>query len=186
MTDDQKRILLSIARQAMMACLSRTRLPEPPGPAIPEGQNAGAFVSLHRGPQLRGCIGTFQGSGPIEQTVARIAAQALGDPRFYGNPVTADELPQLDIEISVLSPLQKTDDPLSLEVGKHGIYISRGHAAGCFLPQVAAQMRWDAETFLRECCRGKAGLAPDAWRDPATTVQLFTAEVFSEHELGRQ
>jgi uncharacterized protein (TIGR00296 family) len=87
-------------------------------------------------------------------------------------------LNQLDIEISVLSPLQKTDDPLSLRLGVDGIYIKRGRASGCFLPQVATESGWSREEFLSYCCSHKAGLESDAWRDPQTEVYLFSAEVF--------
>jgi AmmeMemoRadiSam system protein A len=105
-------------------------------------------------------------------------ASATGDPRFMANPITPGEVNKLDIEISVLSPLQRTDDPLSLELGTHGIYIKRGYASGCFLPQVAEETGWSKEEFLSQCCLHKAGLPPDAWRDPSTEVYLFTAEIF--------
>ena len=103
---------------------------------------------------------------------------ATGDPRFFADPITADELDQLDIEISVLSPLERTDEPLSLRLGVDGIYIKRGHTSGCFLPQVATETGWCKEEFLSYCCAHKAGLAHDAWRDPETEVYLFTADVF--------
>ena len=112
--------------------------------------------------------------------VAEMAkASATGDPRFFGNRITAAELPQLDIEISVLSPLKKTDDPLSLRLGIDGIYIKRGFTSGCFLPQVATETGWSKEEFLSYCCSHKAGLPPDAWKDKNTDVFLFTAEIFS-------
>jgi uncharacterized protein (TIGR00296 family) len=87
-------------------------------------------------------------------------------------------LEQLDVEISVLSPLRKTDDPLSLRLGVDGIYIKRGCTSGCFLPQVASETGWSKKEFLSYCCAHKAGLPADAWRDPETEVYLFTAEVF--------
>ncbi len=105
-------------------------------------------------------------------------ASATSDPRFFGNPVTPAELEDLDIEISVLSPLKKTDDPLSLRLGIDGIYIKRGCTSGCFLPQVATETGWNKEQFLSYCCAHKAGLSANAWKDPATEVYLFTAEVF--------
>jgi uncharacterized protein (TIGR00296 family) len=105
-------------------------------------------------------------------------ASSTGDPRFFGNKITLDELAELDIEISVLSPLKKTDDPLSLRLGTDGIYIKRGCASGCFLPQVATETGWTKEQFLSYCCSHKAGLPDDAWDDPDTDVFLFTAEVF--------
>jgi len=86
--------------------------------------------------------------------------------------------------ISVLSPMQRTKDPLSLELGVHGILIQRGGRSGCFLPQVAPEQQWTKEQFLSYCCSHKAGLSPDAWNDPATEVYLFSAEVFGEREHG--
>ena len=115
---------------------------------------------------------------------SRIAEAATGDQRFVFDRITPSELKQLEIEISVLSPLEKTDDPLSLELGNHGIYIRRGSQAGCFLPQVATELGWSKEQFLSRCCADKIGLKPDAWKDPDTEVLLFTAEVFSEPPSG--
>jgi uncharacterized protein (TIGR00296 family) len=105
-------------------------------------------------------------------------ASATSDPRFFADRISASELNQLDIEISVLSPLQKTSEPLNLQLGIDGIYIKKGRATGCFLPQVATETGWSKEEFLSYCCSHKAGLAPDAWNDPETEVYLFTAEVF--------
>jgi uncharacterized protein (TIGR00296 family) len=105
-------------------------------------------------------------------------ASATGDPRFFADPIAPDELNELDIEISVLSPLQRTDNPLGLRLGVDGIYIKRGRASGCFLPQVATETGWSKEEFLSYCCAHKAGIAPDAWRQPGTEVYLFSAEVF--------
>ena len=105
-------------------------------------------------------------------------ASSTRDPRFLADPITPDELDKLHIEISVLSPLERTDDPLSLELGTHGIYIKHGCTSGCFLPQVATETGWDAEQFLSYCCSHKAGLALDAWKDPKTEVYLFTADIF--------
>jgi uncharacterized protein (TIGR00296 family) len=107
-------------------------------------------------------------------------ASATSDPRFFANPITPRELKELDVEISVLSPLQRTDDPLSLRLGVDGIYIKKGRASGCFLPQVATETGWSKEEFLSYCCAHKAGLAADAWKDPKTEVHLFTADVFGE------
>jgi len=93
-------------------------------------------------------------------------------------PVRPGELEQLDIEISVLSPLQRTEDPLSLRLGVDGVYIKRDPLSGCFLPQVADETGWTKEQFLSYCCAHKAGLADDAWKDPETEVYFFTAEAF--------
>jgi uncharacterized protein (TIGR00296 family) len=111
-------------------------------------------------------------------------ASASKDPRFFGYPLTAKDLRDLDIEISVLSPLERTDNPLGLRLGVDGIYIKRGYASGCFLPQVATETGWTTEEFLSYCCSHKAGLPSDAWKDPRTEVYLFTAEVFGASPEG--
>ena len=103
---------------------------------------------------------------------------AATDPRFIYNPITATELPQLHVEVSVLSELEETENPLGLTIGKHGIYIMRNGRSGCFLPEVATDMSWDARTFLDECCCGKAGLPAGAWQVEGTKVFLFTSEKF--------
>jgi AmmeMemoRadiSam system protein A len=112
-------------------------------------------------------------------------AAATQDPRFFGRQLTPGELGDLEIEISVLSPLQRVEgDPLeAVELGRHGIYIRSGGRTGCFLPQVADETGWSKEEFLAHCCAGKAGLSPDAWRAPQTEVFTFTAEVFGQEDL---
>lgn len=140
---------------------------------------SGCFVTLRNRGHLRGCIGQFISDKPLIRLIADMArASATGDPRFATHPITTAEVNKLDIEISVLSPLRRTDDPLSLKLGVHGIYIKQGYASGCFLPQVAEETGWSKEEFLSQCCSHKAGLPPDAWRDPKTEVYLFTAEIF--------
>ena len=148
------------------------------------GERRGCFVTIKNRGRLRGCIGTFLADAPLLETVERMAEAATQDPRFVFDRIGPDEMKQLEIEISVLSPLEKTDDPLSLELGKHGIYIRRGGQAGCFLPQVATELGWSKEEFLSHCCAGKIGLKPDAWKEPDTEVLLFTAEVFQEGGLS--
>ena len=112
-------------------------------------------------------------------------ASATEDPRFLGARLAMADLPHLTIEISVLSPLEQIADPLGIQLGVHGIYIKRGGASGCFLPQVADETGWSKEEFLGQCCAGKAGLSRDAWRDPSTEVFTFTAEVFGDEGAGR-
>jgi uncharacterized protein (TIGR00296 family) len=102
---------------------------------------------------------------------------AVGDPRFP--PVTSDELKDIKIDISALSPLEAIKDVNKIEVGKHGIIIRRGFYSGLLLPQVATEYGWDRETFLAHTCQ-KAGLPPNAWKDKTTEIQIFSAEVFSE------
>jgi AmmeMemoRadiSam system protein A len=129
--------------------------------------------------RLRGCIGQFTSESPLIELVVDMAkASATGDPRFLADPITEAELDQLDIEISVLSPLERTNEPLSLRLGNDGVYIKKGSTSGCFLPQVATETGWSKEEFLSHCCAHKAGLSPDAWKDAETEVYLFTADVF--------
>jgi len=179
MDDKQKQTILKVARDTVEAVISRRPVEKPrlddPELNVP----GGCFVTLKNHDRLRGCIGQFISEEPLIELIAEMAkASAISDTRFLANPITAGELNQLDIEISVLSPLKRTDNPLSLRLGIDGIYIKKGYASGCFLPQVATETGWDKEEFLSYCCAHKAGLTPDAWRDPETEVYLFTAEVF--------
>ena len=179
MDEKQTQTLLKVARDTIEATVKKLPVEKPSSDDPELNAPCGCFVTLKKHGQLRGCIGRFISDIPLIELVGEMAiASATEDPRFEANRIKANELDKLDIEISVLSPLQKTDDPLSLELGVHGIYIKRGHTSGCFLPQVATETGWTKEEFLSYCCSHKAGLAPDAWKDPATEVNLFTAEVF--------
>jgi AmmeMemoRadiSam system protein A len=181
MDAEQRRALLKIAGDTVRAVITKKPLPKFEADDSEMNAQCGCFVTLKNGERLRGCIGQFISDKPLVELVAEMAqASATGDPRFFDNPITADELDELDVEISVLSPLKRTNDPLSLRLGVDGIYIKRGWAAGCFLPQVATETGWSKEEFLSYCCAHKAGLAADAWNDPQTEVYLFTAEVFGE------
>jgi len=179
MNDAQKQTLLAVARDTVEAVIKRQPMQKPQSDAPELNAHCGCFVTLKNHGRLRGCIGQFISESPLIELIAEMAkASATGDPRFFAAPITAGELEQLDIEISVLSPLQRTDDPLSLRLGVDGIYIKRGHASGCFLPQVATEAGWSKEEFLSYCCAHKAGLAADVWREAETEVYLFTADVF--------
>ncbi|AQT69649.1 hypothetical protein STSP2_02843 [Anaerohalosphaera lusitana] len=177
----QKKLLLKIAKNSVESAVTGSSN-EPPKVDDPDLlQQCGCFVTLKNGNQLRGCIGQFTSDKPLADLVDEMGVSASRrDPRFLTNPITPEELPELNIEISVLSPLEKTGNPLSLEIGTHGIYIISGLSSGCLLPQVAVETGWSKEEFLSYCCQYKAGLAPDAWQDPATDVYLFTAEAFDE------
>jgi AmmeMemoRadiSam system protein A len=182
MNDNQKQILLKIARDNVESAVLHKSLPAPHSDDPELNQPCGCFVTLKNGDDLRGCIGQFVADRPLIEMVALMAqASAAGDPRFFANPITDHELNLLDIEISVLSPLQKTDNPLSLRLGIDGIYIKKGYHSGCFLPQVATETGWNKQQFLSFCCSHKAGLSPNAWKDKDTDVFLFTAEIFSAH-----
>ena len=177
--EDQK-LLLSIARNAVQSQLSNNsfQLPE-----IRQGIGSephGVFVSIHRGNELRGCIGHIMPDQPLYRTTARCAvAAATSDPRFA--PVTLDELPRVSFELSVLSSPEQVRNVEDIEVGKHGLIVSKGSTHGLLLPQVAVQYRWDRTQFLAETCM-KAGLQPNAWKEGAD-VRRFTAAVFSEKNV---
>ena len=175
-----RQALLTLARRAIEAAARQAPPPDCRPQDLPElDQHLGAFVTLHLRERLRGCIGSFLPDRPVWETVAEMArSAAMSDPRFA--PLSERELPDVRIELSVLSPLERTDDPLSLELGVHGIYIKNGWNSGTFLPQVATEHHMTKEQFLSDCCAHKAGLAPDAWKDPDTDVYLYTAQIFGE------
>lgn len=140
----------------------------------------GAFVTLFNRDELRGCIGTCTPSEPLGEMVAHMTeAAATRDRRM--KPVCSAELEQICIDISVLSPLERSENPLSLEVGKHGLHIARNRKRGVLLPQVATEFDWDMQTFLEQTCL-KADLPKDAWRRPDTVVSSFTALVIEEEK----
>lgn len=177
----EQRTLLEVARLAVTSAVERRQSLEvlPSGEAL--DRPAAAFVTLRRGDRLRGCIGQLAATDPLVRVVADCAkAAALEDPRFEA--VCREELLKLQIEISVLSALKEIS-PENVEVGKHGLLVSRGWLRGVLLPQVAVEFRWARERFLEETC-AKAGLDRNAWRDPETRILAFTAEVFSESDLG--
>jgi hypothetical protein len=138
-------------------------------------QKCGAFVSLHKHGRLRGCIGHFGEDFPLHEIVAEMArAAAFEDPRFM--PVTRDELEDLDIEISVLTPMRRIQSLDEFELHRHGIYIKKGYRSGTFLPQVADEVNWTKEEFVGHCSQDKAGLGWDGWRD--AELYVYEAIVF--------
>jgi AmmeMemoRadiSam system protein A len=174
-----RQLLLQVARDSIAAQLKgKTATPvQTSAPVLQEPR--GAFVSLHRRGQLRGCIGYIEAIKPLLQTVGEMApAAAFQDPRF--RPVQAEELADLEIEISVLTPMRLIKSVDEIEVGQHGLYIVRGLNRGLLLPQVATQYHWDRRAFLEHTCN-KAGLPPDAWEDATTQIYTFRAEIFSDH-----
>ena len=139
-------------------------------------EHRGAFVTLKIAGGLRGCIGYPQPLVPLYRAVGENACNAaFEDPRFPS--LTREEFDRLEIEISVLSPLTPVEDPSRIRVGTHGLVVRQGFASGLLLPQVAVEYEWDEETFLAQTCR-KAGLVPNAWRDPETQIFSFTVEYF--------
>jgi AmmeMemoRadiSam system protein A len=174
-------LLLEVARGAVArAAEFREALTNLPSDEILQ-RPGGAFVTLRRrSGRLRGCIGQLPSKDPLIEVVAHCAkAAALDDPRF--SPLSPQELAEIEIELSVLSPLAPIS-PNQIEPGKHGLVVTRDSHRGVLLPQVAAEFHWAAERFLEETCV-KAGLERDAWKDAATRIEAFTAEVFSESDF---
>lgn len=178
-----KQLLLHVARDSIAAHLKGKGAAPMKTDSPVLGEARGAFVSLHRHGQLRGCIGYLEAVKPLLQTVMEMAAAAaFNDPRF--RPLQADELADLEIEISVLSPMRLIASTDEIEIGKHGLFIVNGYNRGLLLPQVATQYNWDRLPFLEQTCC-KAGLPPDAWKDPHTKIYVFSAEVFGDHPSQR-
>jgi len=170
--------LIQIARETIETYI-RTRNVPKFSVAEPELlQKAGAFVTIKAHGRLRGCIGHVEGMNPLYETIVEMAiAASTQDPRF--SPVTERELADLQLEISVMTPLRRIDNPEEIQVGEHGILMRRGYRSGLLLPQVATEQGWDRETFLEHTCL-KAGLPKSAWRDPETQIYVFSAQVFDE------
>jgi len=176
-TERQKRALLEIARVAVMETVTGTPYPSQPPDDLPEA--TGAFVTLKKRGALRGCIGTLECRRPLVEEIARVAVSAAReDPRF--DPVSPAELGELDVEVSVLGPLEEIDplDPGAIVIGTHGLVVEQGPRRGLLLPQVAIEWGWGREEFLAHTC-AKAGLQPDAWQKGAK-VYRFAAEVFGD------
>jgi AmmeMemoRadiSam system protein A len=174
--DEEKKTLRHIAKTVIENKAKRKAVPDFNIESSRLKENRGAFVSLHKRGRLRGCIGYIEGRGPLHKTIEEMAeAAAFRDPRF--TPMTEKELPDLDIEISVLTPLRKITDVREIEVGKHGIYIKKGWLSGLLLPQVATEYGWDSETFLEQTCT-KAGLPTKSWKEKDTEIYVFSADIF--------
>ncbi len=172
--------LLHIARETIQQYIRHHQKPEFTAEEQGLQQEAGAFVTIKRHGQLRGCIGHVQGIAPLYQTIIDMAiAASTHDPRFA--PVTEDELDDLHLEISVMSPLRKIVNPGEVQVGVHGLLVKRGARSGLLLPQVATEQHWDRQTFLEHTCL-KAGLSPNDWTHPDTEIYVFSAQVFQEQE----
>lgn len=145
---------------------------------IPESfkEKTGVFVTLKKKGELRGCIGYLRGVMPLYKAIKDVAIEsAFHDPRF--NPIDKEEWKDIDIEISVLTPMKKIKDINEIKIGVHGLYIEKGHYSGLLLPQVATEYNWDTITFLKHTCY-KAGLPEDAWKSKDTNLYIFSAEVF--------
>ena len=176
----EQEILLQVARQTIQAVTMHKRpdlTMEFPYPNF--SKKFGAFVTLHKHDQLRGCIGYVQAIKPLIETIIEMSeAAALRDPRF--DPVESDEVEDLEIEISVLTPMQKISSIEEINPGEHGLYMEKGYHRGLLLPQVALENHWDVETFLQHTSI-KAGLSQDAWKDINTDLYIFSAQIFHEN-----
>ncbi|MFQ6078283.1 MAG: AmmeMemoRadiSam system protein A [Thermodesulfobacteriota bacterium] len=176
LSDRDKETLVDIAKTVIQSKARGKPVPRftVDSPVLKEKR--GAFVTINKGGQLRGCIGYIKAYKPLYQTVEEMAVQAaFHDPRF--DPVTEGEVPDLKIEISVLTPLRRVKDVEEIEVGKHGILMEKGFHSGLLLPQVATEYGWDRKTFLEHTCF-KAGLPKDAWKDEDTVISIFSADIF--------
>jgi AmmeMemoRadiSam system protein A len=171
-------LLFRVARESIKAHLKGEKavLPQVTSPVLL--QPSGVFVTLHRQGSLRGCIGYLEARKPLLAAVQEMAvAAAFGDPRFP--PLREEELADLDLEISVLSPMHQIKNIEEIQVGRDGIYMERGSCRGLLLPQVATEYGWDRLTFLKQTC-SKACLPQDAWGDPATRIFIFSAKILHE------
>jgi MEMO1 family protein len=175
----QKNRLLKIARHAIEGYIMTGRRPDVEEQDKTLNREMGAFVTLHKQGRLRGCIGNIIGKGPLYSTVSDMAIEsATGDPRF--SPVTRDEIDDIDIEISVLSPLEEIDDADKIIMGRHGVLVKSGFKSGVYLPQVATETGWGRDEFMDSLCAQKAGIPKDSWRTGACQIYIFSAEVFGE------
>lgn len=180
LTDKEKDTLLDIAKQSIAAKLNHQAMPDVKIDSETLQSKRGAFVTLKKRGQLRGCIGYIKAYKPLWETVQEMAvAAAFHDPRFPS--LKKDEIQYLSFEISVLSPFKKIHQVDEIEVGKHGLYVVQGYKSGLLLPQVAIEYGWDRDTFLKETCY-KAGLPMDAWMDTSTEIYIFSADYFGDND----
>jgi len=181
LSDSEKNELLALARKSVEYMIQSGNVYEPPPSSDAAlNQERGAFTTLKESGDLRGCIGYTSAAKPLDQTIRDTATlAAMRDPRF--RPVTADELPRLQYEISVLSPLRRVLDIQQIKVGEHGLLLKNGDSEGLLLPQVPVEQHWDRQTFLEQTC-AKAGMSRNCWKDEDTDIFSFTAVVFGEHK----
>ena len=180
--------MLAMARSAVKAAVSGQRV-EAASSSTPDLQvRAGCFVTLKNKGRLRGCIGRFQSDQPLWKTIREIAASsATQDYRFANRPINPQEVPELEIEISVLSPMHRVSDPLhEIKLGRDGILIRDKGRSGTFLPQVATETGWSLEEFLGHCSRDKAGLGWDGWKSPTAAVHTYTAIIIKDEHQKSQ
>jgi len=181
LTQDEKKYLLTLSRKIISLKSERKKYKKEGYFSSSLKAQTGLFVTLHKFDQLRGCIGYVEGIKPLQDAVEEMSiAAAFEDPRFP--PVESDELENIEIEISVLSPLETILDTNRIEIGRHGLVIEQGLMRGLLLPQVATDYDWNVQTFLEQTCH-KAGLKSDAWKDESTKIQIFSAEIFCDSDF---
>lgn len=179
LSDEEKKKLLSIAEKTLEFYIKEGKIPETDSSTLSPGLKTpcGAFVSLYKNGNLRGCIGRFDAQKPLYLVVQDMTiASATEDSRF--SRVSVSELEYIDIEISVLTPMKKIQNIAEIELGIHGIYIKKGTRAGTFLPQVATQTGWSKEEFLGHCAADKAGIGWNGWKD--ADIYTYKAIVFGD------
>ncbi len=177
LSNDSKKFLIELARKSII-----TKSPYKTPENIPDELNfkSGCFVTLHKNGNLRGCIGNFREIFIVENIYNMAQEAAYADPRFQ--PLQKEEFNEIEIEISVLSPMIKIDTIKDIKVGRDGLYIRKGFLSGVLLPQVAIEYNWDKLTFLAHTCL-KAGLNSNCWKEEDTEIYRFEALVFSENNL---
>ncbi|OGV97237.1 hypothetical protein A2W24_04400 [Microgenomates group bacterium RBG_16_45_19] len=180
MDESSKQAALTLAREALRTHFGLIKAAPPMPTAAIFQEQRGVFVTLTMGGKLRGCIGDLEANKPLCRAITELAvAAATRDPRFP--PLVAAELDQVDLEISLLTPLQPVSHWHEIKLSQHGVMVENQGRRGLFLPQVATETMWDLETFLRILCSQKAGLPPDAYLDPKTKLFTFEAEVIKEN-----
>ena len=182
LTNEEKLILLNAARKSIESLFTKETPPAPDYERHPVLKSkAGAFVTLTINSQLRGCIGYIIGAEPLYETVCSAAIQAARhDPRFY--PLSKEELPAIQIEISVLSPPFKLSSYDDIELGKHGLILEEEGRRGLLLPQVPIEHNMNRDEFLSALCQ-KAGFPPHKWKEKSLSLSAFTTTIFSEKDL---
>jgi len=179
---EQQRRLLSIAREAIEQYVKTGRTLEVDETDPVLVRPGAAFVTLTKGGALRGCIGSLKAEAPLAETVRTRAIDAAAhDPRF--RRVEAREIPELEIEVSVLSPVRRVNSAEEIDISRHGVIVTSGSRQGVFLPQVAAETGWSRDVLLSHLCQDKAGLAADAWKKGAA-LHVFTVQAFSVAASG--
>jgi AmmeMemoRadiSam system protein A len=176
---DQKKEILKLARNTIVNYVEKGIITRYATDDEALKQHDGAFVTIHKSGMLRGCIGMIESDNMLFETIIEMAIESsTADPRF--EPLSPDELNEIEIEVSVLFPKKRIKSIDEIEMGKHGVIVKRGLASGVFLPQVATETGWSKQEFMRNLCEGKAGIEPDCYEDPGTEIYIFEADVFGE------